>query len=366
MRYFANSSGGSSSSLPASTYIQREDQDAELNLWMDAVPSYPFGRERGHTAVDRINGTISMSRKAPRLALRKLQTACLVALRHRKCSTPKLAIEAKLDIKKTAAALRTLTQLGLAEREGTQTWRTTARGATCRFETGPDRPRRTQGPGPSSQRLLDLLDRPMTGSVIAEKLGVTRQRVRQLIVRLHALGRIAFGDPDDPFWIVMRAEDKSLVLSYDEERVLSALPRERAADAARIRAAARLPASKVEQILGRLIGGGLAEEFEGLRGVPVLRVTAAGLEHPQFAQSARRASGSRLPVHSDRVRNVLSAISDSGPLRIKEVAISLNSPHQSINAFMQYLKRKRLVAKVGQEFDAPYSLTETGRATLRK
>ena len=53
-----------------------------------------------------------------------------------------------------------------------------------------------------------------------------------------------------------------------------------------------------------------------------------------------------------------------GPLRIKEVAISLNSPHQSINALMQYLKRKRLVAKVGQEFDAPYSLTETGRATL--
>jgi hypothetical protein len=42
----------------------------------------------------------------------------------------------------------------------------------------------------------------------------------------------------------------------------------------------------------------------------------------------------------------------------------LNSPHQSINALMQYLKRKRLVAKVGQEFDAPYSLTETGRTTL--
>lgn len=98
--------------------------------------------------------------------------------------------------------------------------------------------------------------------------------------------------------------------------------------------------------------------------MPVFRITAAGLEHPQFAQSARRASGSRLPVHSDRVRSVLSAISDSGPLRIKEVAISLNSPHQSINALMQYLKRKRLVAKVGQEFDAPYSLTEPGRATL--
>jgi len=74
-----------------------------------------------------------MSRKGPSLALRESQTACLVALRHRKSSASKIAIEAKLDIKKTAAALRTLTQLGLAEREGTRTWRTTARGATCRF-----------------------------------------------------------------------------------------------------------------------------------------------------------------------------------------------------------------------------------------
>jgi predicted Rossmann fold nucleotide-binding protein DprA/Smf involved in DNA uptake len=180
-----------------------------------------------------------MSRKDPSLALRESQTACLVALRHRKSSTSKIAIEAKLDIKKTAAALRTLAQLGLAEQDGTRTWRTTARGVTCRFETVPDRPRQTQEPGPSSQRLLDMLDRPMPGSVIAERLGVTRQRVRQLVVRLHALGRIAFGDPNNPFWIVMRVEDKSLVLSYDEERVLSALPRERAADAARIRVAAR-------------------------------------------------------------------------------------------------------------------------------
>jgi DNA-binding IclR family transcriptional regulator len=305
-----------------------------------------------------------MSRKGSRLALKESQTACLVALRHRKCSTPRLAIEAKLGIKNTATALRALTQLGLVEREGTRTWQTTARGATCRFETVPDRPRRTQAPGPSSQRLLDMLDRPMRGSVIAERLGVTRQRVRQLVVRLHAEGQIAFGDPDDPFWIVMRVDNKSLILSCEEEHVLSALPRERAADAARIRTAVRLPASKVEEILGRLISGGLADGFEGLRGLPVFRVTAAGLKHSQFAQNARRATGSRLPVQSDRIRSVLSAISDSGALRIKEVAISSNSPHQSINALMQYLKRKRLVAKVGQEFDAPYSLTKMGRATL--
>jgi hypothetical protein len=31
---------------------------------------------------------------------------------------------------------------------------------------------------------------------------------------------------------------------------------------------------------------------------------------------------------------------------------------------MQYLKRKRLVEKAGQEFDAAYSLTDEGRAAL--
>ena len=98
----------------------------------------------------------------------------------------------------------------------------------------------------------------------------------------------------------------------------------------------------------------------GRRGDGGAHVAGSG----QYAQSAHRAAGSRLPVQSDRVRGVLSAISDFGALRIKEVAMSLNSPHRSINALMQYLKRKRLVAKVGEEFDAPYSLTETGRAIL--
>jgi len=215
-----------------------------------------------------------MSSKGPSLALTESQTACLVALRHRKSSHSKIAIEAKLDLKKTAAALSTLAQLGLAEQDETKRWRTTAHGTICRFETIPDRPRRNTGaPGPSGQRLLEMLDRPTHDGAIAEKLGITRQRVRQLIVSLHAQGRVAFGDSGYPFWLVMRANDKSPFLSYDEERVLSALPRARATDAERIRVAARLPESKVEQVLGRLVSGGFAEglrdcaEFEcfGLR-----------------------------------------------------------------------------------------------------
>jgi uncharacterized protein YjhX (UPF0386 family) len=35
-----------------------------------------------------------------------------------------------------------------------------------------------------------------------------------------------------------------------------------------------------------------------------------------------------------------------------------------LNALFQYLKRKRLIAKVGDDLHAPYSLTDDGRATL--
>jgi DNA-binding MarR family transcriptional regulator len=61
---------------------------------------------------------------------------------------------------------------------------------------------------------------------------------------------------------------------------------------------------------------------------------------------------------------VLSAILDAGALRIRDVTNDLRVPRQSMNALMQYLKRKQLVEKVGQEFDAPYSLTDEGRAVL--
>ena len=54
------------------------------------------------------------------------------------------------------------------------------------------------GAAAGAQRLLDLLDRPKRSRAFARELGITREGVRQLIIRLHAQGRISFGDPDDP------------------------------------------------------------------------------------------------------------------------------------------------------------------------
>ena len=66
----------------------------------------------------------------------------------------------------------------------------------------------------------------MRGNEIVEKLAVSHQRVRQLLIKLHAQGHVTFGDPEKPFWIMRRAGDKTPLLSRDEEHVLSAIPRE--------------------------------------------------------------------------------------------------------------------------------------------
>ena len=162
----------------------------------------------------------------------------------------------------------------------------------------------------------------------------------------------------------MRAGDKTPLLSRDEEHVLSVTPREYATDVTKIRLAGRMPEHTVQQILERLVASRFVQTLEGLKGNRVYRITAAGLRHPRRDNITRHAQAPRPPVESDRVRKVLSAIRDTGALRIGDVTNMLRIQRESINALMQYLKRKHLVEKTSQEFNAPYSLTNEGHAAL--
>jgi DNA-binding MarR family transcriptional regulator len=306
-----------------------------------------------------------MNPEARSLVLTESQAACLVALRFRKESKTEIAIQAKLDLKKAATALEALKELGLARRGEINRWHFTGRGRNCRFKTIPDRIRRGSAlPGPSARRLLDILDRPMRGSELAERLGITLQRVRQLVVKLHAQGLVKFGDSERILEVVTRTKDKTFLLSRDEARVLSAIPDAYATDVTKIRLAVLLPDKSVQRILDGFVARHFVVAQEGLADRTIYQIGAAGLNHPQRQPDARLANAPRLPVESDRVRAVLSAIRKARSLRIRDLKNALEIPDASINALMQYLKRKELVQKTSQEQAAPYSLTEKGLDAL--
>jgi Mn-dependent DtxR family transcriptional regulator len=300
-----------------------------------------------------------------RLVLTRAQAACLGALRGRELLKSEIAIATKLNLVTIARELHRLAHLGLARKDQNRRWHVSARGKTCRFETAPNRPRRDGAMlGPGAKRLLDMLDRPMRQSLIAEELGISKQRVHQLIIKLHALGDVRFADPTRPSWLVMKAGDETPFLSRDAERVLSVVPDDYATDVKKIGIAARMSVGKVKGILQELIVQSLVKAVQGLDSSPTYQITSAGLEHPQRGPDRTRARAPRLPVGSDRVRVVLSTIRDNGSLRIRDATERLGVPHQSLNALFQYLKRKQLITKVGDGLHAPYSLTHDGRATL--
>jgi DNA-binding MarR family transcriptional regulator len=306
-----------------------------------------------------------MKPKAQNLLLTESQAACLVALRHHKKFKTEIAMQAELDLHKTAKALEKLEELGLARRGETDGWHPTGRGRKCRFKTVPDRIRRGSTlPGPGARRLLEALDRPMRGRELAARLSITLQRVHQLVVKLHAQGLVKVGDREEILRVVSRSDDKTILLSRDEARVLSAIPDAYATNATKIRLAASLPQKSVQQILDRFVARNFIAALDGFADDTVYRITAAGSRHPQRDPRARRAQAPRLPVESDRVHAVLSAILDARSLRIRDLRDALEIPYASINALMQYLKRKALVQKTSRDRHAPYSLTDKGLDAL--
>ena len=299
------------------------------------------------------------------LILTESQAACLAALRLRKETKSQIAIEAKLDLIKAVKALKRLEDVGLSKHGEMNRWVLTRRGRTCHFKTMPDRIRRGNTlPGPGARRLLEVLDGPMRGSELAEKLGVTLQRIHQLVVKLHAQGLVKLGDLENILEVVSRNKDKTVLLSRSEARVLSAIPDAYSTDFTKIRLAVVLPEKSVQQILDGLVARHFVAALDGLNDRRNYQITAAGLKHPQRHQNKRVAHPPRLPVESDRVHAVLSAMRDARSLRIRDLKVALKIPHPSINALIQYLKRKALVQKTGRELAAPYSLTNKGLDTL--
>ena len=163
--------------------------------------------------------------------LTESEALCLEAIRAGLEGKTAIALETKRDLKTVAKALESLSQRQLIRRHRRANWRATRHGQFCEIRVIPDpvRGRRGRKPGgivegSAGEGLLRLLNRPRHGQKLLEHLGISRQRLHQLIVRFHAEGRLRFGDPVFITHILARGDDWSVLLTRREERLLSAIP----------------------------------------------------------------------------------------------------------------------------------------------
>jgi DNA-binding IclR family transcriptional regulator len=219
-------------------------------------------------------------------------------------------------------------------------------------------------PGSTAEQLLRVLNSPLSGKELARRLGVTPQRIHQLVVKLHAQGRVRIGDPRSVLRVVARSDDPAVLLARDEERILSAFPEGHILTSApRLAAAAGMPTPRAIAALVRLKKNRLVKHAESARHSGCYSLTARGSDHFQRSDAAPKAEPIPLSVRSDRVQAVLSCL-DTGEARIRDLRDTLGIAHASINALLQYLKRKGLVRKTSSDLYAAYALTSDGRATL--
>ena len=303
-----------------------------------------------------------------KVALTTTQSECLAALRDGARKSTEVAVKTKLTLPAVRRALRVLSALGLAGHKPPAEWHPTSFGETHLVGAAVrGRPRKiVTTPNANGRRLLELLEAPMEARTIAKLLGVSRHGALNIVLRLHVQGHLKFGDPEDPHWIVMRANDDTPLLSRAEARILSSIPSSYATNRVKIGRVVSLAEDEIEKALDRLNAAAFTEVVGEFAGATLYRTTAAGKSHPQNRGDRRDAEPPHLPVYSDRVQTVLSAISEAGAVRIKDLRDRLRVPHNSVNALMQYLKRKGLIEKTDKLYEAPYALTAMGQATLNR
>ena len=259
--------------------------------------------------------------------------------------------------------------LDFAAADGYRYWSLEATGDTC---APPDIRKRGRppvtglSPGSSATRLLALLEQPRHGSELPALLGVTAKRIYQLVITLSAYGLIRSADPRFPVFVLARKDDPSILLRPDQERVLSAFPSGQATTLAKIALLTHMSRGKTTTVADALCQAGLIEKTQATTFGDLYRLTAMGSAHWQRSATAPRAdiASQPLPFRSDRVRDVLSHLASHGPTRTRDIGLGLAIPQTSINALMQYLKRKNVVRTQSSARIAPYELTQDGRDML--
>ena len=298
------------------------------------------------------------------------EAACLKALGSGAGRKAQIALRAHLNLRQTSRALERLAALQLAVGNNRHEWHLPLRGKRSDIRIVPaarkrgPKPSTARAPGAGAARLLALLDRPRHGTELMAMRGVTRQRVHQLVVALSAFGLIRLADPDFPTFVIARNDDTSILLRSDQERLLSTFPEAEATTLSRIARVLQMPAAKLDRIAKSLCKMGLIKKAGMETYGTLFRLTPTGAAHWQRSLTAPHADTPPLPFRSDRVRAVLSCLETHGPIRTRDIGRALGVGKATINALMQYLKRKDAVRPESDAHFAPYELTAGGREIL--
>lgn len=304
------------------------------------------------------------------ISLTAAEAACLNALRRGNVRRAPIALTTGLTAPRVRQALLALAEHKLVTTAHFRIWHLTPLGREASITVKPPMPTRgrkpqtERPPGSSALRLLALLDRPRRGADLAGLMGLTRQRIHQLVVELAVTGELRLADPNIPVFLVARKDDASILLRPEQARVLSAFPDATGTTVSRIAGAARMTVPDAVKVTHSLRQVGLVEPTETAIRDDLYRLTSAGTAHHQRSANERRADLPLLPFRSDRVRTVLSHLDRHGPIRTRDIGYALDIAQQSMNALMQTLKRKGMVRTQSTERHAPYILTPAGANML--
>ncbi len=304
------------------------------------------------------------------VSLPSAEAACLQALRAGFGRPTVIALRCGHSVERIGRALATLSDLHLAKKGEDGVWGLIERGGTVPVSVLPEagtrgrKPLRTVVPGSTAARLLALLEKPRHRADLPGLLGVTRERVRQLVVSLSAAGLIRGPGSGDPIFALALAGDPVVLLTYAQERVSSAFGEEKPTTLSRLAAVAHRSPAVMAEIAEFLRDAGLIEQVGRTAYGELWRLTPAGRSHWQRSPDVAEAEEPPLMFRSGRVANVLAYLAEQGASRTIGVARALDIPPQSANALMQYLKRRGIVRVQSDAFRSPYVLTDEGRELL--
>ncbi len=307
------------------------------------------------------------------VSLSPTDAACLEILRLGNGRPTMIVLRSGYGHARIRAALASLSDLQLAQTDRDGYWSVTECGRTVAFSV--QAPKETRGrkrsgvvaaAGTPAARLLALLATPRHRAELQGLLGLTRERVRQLLVALSAAGLIRGAGTDDPTFALARSDDPVVLLTQAQERVLSAFDEEQATTLRRLATAARRRLMVTAEIAGFLCDAGLIETAGRMASGELWRLTQAGRSHWQRSPIVPKGPQPEEPAlsfHAQRMLNVMTYLAEKGEARPAEMASAFGYPPRATDGLMQFLKRQGIVrawSKTGHEF---YLLTEHGRQT---